>query len=303
MQETSVEWLGEIPAHWEIAPLYARYEVQLGKMLDTKRSAANKPLPTRNVDVQWGSINVENLPVMDFSPSDTQRFALKVGDLLVCEGGEVGRAAIWHGQLADCYYQKALHRVRPRRSDQEPRFLFFALHAAAHRGVFVAGSNPNTIDHLTAEKLRVHRFPFPSPAAQRAIADFLDRKTAAIDALTHKKERLIELLQEKRLALITQAVTKGLDPTVPMKNSAIEWLGEIPAHWEIKPIGYHVDLFGGGTPSKAEPRFWDGGVPWVSPKDMKSWTISDSEDHGRRGRHWHCAEMIGPRAVLIVVRG
>ncbi len=76
--------------------------------------------------------------------------------------------------------------------------------------------------------------PLPSDAEQRAIAAFLDRETARIDALVAKKERLIELLQEKRTALITRAVTKGLDPNVPMKDSGVEWLGEIPAHWEVE---------------------------------------------------------------------
>ena len=78
---------------------------------------------------------------------------------------------------------------------------------------------------------------FPSRRTeQRAIAAFLDRETAKIDALVAKKERLIELLQEKRTALITRAVTKGLDPNVPMKDSGVEWLGEIPAHWDVKPL-------------------------------------------------------------------
>ena len=84
--------------------------------------------------------------------------------------------------------------------------------------------------------IRDLRHPLPSEPEQRAIAAFLDRETARIDALVAKKERLIELLQEKRTALITRAVTKGLDPNVPMKDSGVEWLGEIPAHWEVKPL-------------------------------------------------------------------
>ena len=79
--------------------------------------------------------------------------------------------------------------------------------------------------------------PSPVSEQQRAIADFLDRETAKIDALVARKERLIELLQEKRTALITRAVTRGLDPNVPMKDSGVEWLGEIPAHWEAKGCG------------------------------------------------------------------
>ena len=76
--------------------------------------------------------------------------------------------------------------------------------------------------------------PFPASSEQGAIADFLDHETAKIDALVARKERLIELLQEKRTALITRAVTRGLDPNVPMKDSGVEWLGEIPAHWDVR---------------------------------------------------------------------
>ena len=83
------------------------------------------------------------------------------------------------------------------------------------------------------------------PGTSEAIAAFLDRETARIDALVAKKERLIELLQEKRTALITRAVTKGLDPNVPMKDSGVEWLGEIPAHWEVKPLRWALSVRSG----------------------------------------------------------
>ena len=86
--------------------------------------------------------------------------------------------------------------------------------------------------HLTYGMFGGVLSPYSPAEEQRAIAAFLDRETARIDALVAKKERLIELLQEKRTALITRAVTKGLDPNVPMKDSGVEWLGEIPAHWE-----------------------------------------------------------------------
>ena len=91
------------------------------------------------------------------------------------------------------------------------------------------------------------RIPLPPLGSQRAIADFLDRKTAAIDALIAKKERLVEVLQEKRQALITQAVTKGLDPNVPMKDSGVEWLGEIPAHWEVKALKHSGAMVTSGS--------------------------------------------------------
>lgn len=260
-------WLGDLPAHWTLAPAYARLEVQLGKMLDEKRITGDHLAPyLRNVDVQWGRIDVDELPEMDFTPADRMKFGLRPGDLLVCEGGEVGRCALWTGAIDECYFQKALHRVRLRSPSDCNRFIFYVLFAMASRGVFVAHGNPNTIPHLTAEKLRRHRLPFPPPREQRAIADFLDRKTRAIDELIRKKERLIELLQEKRQALITQTVTKGLDPTVPMKDSGVPWLGEIPAHWGVRRVGYLSRVVRGASPRPAgDPRYFDGyHIPWIT---------------------------------------
>ena len=104
-------------------------------------------------------------------------------------------------------------------------------------------------------------FPLPPLPEQRAIANFLDRKTAAIDELIRAKERLIELLQEKRQALITQAVTKGLDPNVPMKDSGIEWLGEVPSHWDVRKLKYACVLQRGFDLPQSERR--DGQVPVI----------------------------------------
>jgi type I restriction enzyme S subunit len=268
-KDSGVEWFGKIPTQWELAPVYARYEVALGKMLDAKRVTGEfSGHYLRNVDVQWDAVNTEGLPEMDFAPSERERYLLRPGDLLVCEGGEVGRTAIWHGEIEECFYQKAIHRVRPRLEDEAPRFFFYLMRTLAKQGVFIAGGNSNTIDHLTAVQLRHYRLPFAPPQEQRAIVAFLDRETARIDALVAKKERLIELLQEKRTALITRAVTKGLDPNVPMKDSGVEWLGEIPGHWEAKRIKWAARMESGHTPDKKVESYWQGGdIPWISLAD------------------------------------
>jgi type I restriction enzyme S subunit len=233
-KDSGVEWLGEIPKHWDVAPVYSRYEVALGKMLDAKKISGDSSGPyLRNVDVQWDAVNVDSLPEMDFSPSERERYGLRTGDILVCEGGEVGRTAIWNGQLDPCFYQKALHRVRPRSPHDVPRFFYYLMHSMAKRGVFAAGGNPNTIDHLTAVQLRHYRFPFGPASEQRAIAAFLDRETARIDALVAKKERLVELLQEKRTALITRAVTKGLASN---PRSGIACFSELPPGWTMRKL-------------------------------------------------------------------
>ena len=212
MKDSGVEWLGEIPAHWDIAPVYARYEVALGKMLDTKRvTGESSGRYLRNVDVQWDAVNVEDLPKMDFPSSERNRYLLRPEDLLVCEGGEVGRTAIWDGELDECFYQKAIHRVRPWSDSEIPRFFYFLMYALAKRGVFTAGGNPNTIDHLTAVQLRHYRVPFPGTSEQHSITAFLDRETAEIDALIAKVHQAIGYLKEFRTALISAAVTGKID--------------------------------------------------------------------------------------------
>lgn len=305
-KDSGVEWLGGIPAHWDIAPVYARYEVALGKMLDTKRvtgESSGKYL--RNIDVQWDAINVENLPEMDFPPTERNRYLLRPRDLLVCEGGEVGRTALWDGELEECYYQKAIHRVRPSADSENPRFFYFLMYALAKRGVFAAGGNPNTIDHLTAVQLRHYRLPFPAGIEQRAIANFLDRETAKIDALVSKKERLIELLQEKRTALITRAVTRGLDPNVPGKDSGVEWLSEIPSHWEAKKLGYVTSIRNGSTPSRGEARYWvDGLHPWLTSTKINEGVIVTADEFVTEAAVYEChLPRVPAGSILVAITG
>ena len=212
MKDSGVEWLGEIPAHWEVAPVYARYEVALGKMLDAKRISGNSLGPyVRNVDVQWDTVNTDNLPQMDFPSQERDRYRLQPGDLLVCEGGEVGRTAIWRGELEECFYQKAIHRVRPTSRRDLPLFFYYLMCSLTGRGVFLAGSNPNTISHLTAVQLRHYRVVCPPLSEQQAISEYLDSETAKIDALVAKVREAIEHLKELRSALISAAVTGRID--------------------------------------------------------------------------------------------
>ena len=212
MKDSGVEWLGEIPAHWDVAALRYRYEQTLGKMLDTKRITGEHLVPyLRNVDVQWDHINVLNLPSMDIRPHEMERFTVRPGDLLVCEGGETGRCAIWRGEIDTCGYQKALHRLRPLNEDREtPRFLYHMLAVAVAHGAFADGQG-STIAHLTGDMLRAHRFPFPPFTEQRAIVDFLDQETARIDVLVDKANDAVERLKEYRTAVISAAVTGRID--------------------------------------------------------------------------------------------
>ena len=212
LKPSGVEWLGDVPAHWEVTALRHRYSQSLGKMLDTKRITGNHLLPyLRNTDVQWDRINVEDLPRMDIPTSQYDQYTVQQDDLLVCEGGEVGRSALWSGQLTRCGFQKALHRLRPKNSEQDmPRFMYYALRSAAIGHTFSDG-HVSTIAHLTGEKLRAHRFPFRSLAEQIATVEHVDKATAEIDAAISRARRQIELLHEYRTRLIADVVTGKLD--------------------------------------------------------------------------------------------
>ncbi|MCX6633615.1 MAG: restriction endonuclease subunit S, partial [Acidobacteria bacterium] len=212
LKPSGVEWLGDIPEHWEVVALRFRYSQCLGKMLDAKRVLGVHSLPyLRNTDVQWDRINTTDLPVMDIAPSEYDRYTVRSGDLLVCEGGEVGRCAIWNGGLEPCGFQKALHRLRPLSLERDlPRFLYYVFRVATKSGAFEDG-HESTIAHLTGDKLRAHRLPFPGEKEQVEIVVYLDAASAAFARTMAEAHREISLLREYRTRLFADVVTGKLD--------------------------------------------------------------------------------------------
>ena len=236
-KNSGIGWIGEVPTHWEVTALRNRYEQCLGKMLDAKQGTGEHLMPyLRNVDVQWDRINVVDLPQIDIRPKEVERYTLRRGDLLVCEGGEVGRSAIWMEEIRQCAYQKALHRLRPRHRERDrPRFLLHALRVAVERGAFYDG-HESTIGHLTGEKLRAHRFAFPPETDQTEIEAFLDHRNQRIQRYIRAKEKLIGLLEEQKSAIVRDVVTGQIDvrtgrPYATYKRADPDWLGCVPRHW------------------------------------------------------------------------
>lgn len=261
-----VKWMGAVPSRWSIEPAKRHFVIQLGKMLqngptcDTDRMV----LYFKALHVLWGTVNANDLPEMWASPSEIKQYGVQSGDLLVCEGGEVGRAGIASDPPVDSIIQNALHRVRAKNTG-DVRFLMYVLNAVSSAGWFDVLCNRATIAHFTGEKFAALRIPLPTANEQQTIAAFLDRETARIDALIEKKQRQIELLQEKRSALISHALTKGLDPNAKMKDSGIDWLGEIPAHWEVKRVkNLGTIRYGLGEP----PEYVDDGLPFIRATDI-----------------------------------
>lgn len=209
MRDSGVEWIGQIPAHWMMPPMYTRFRVELGKMLDAKRISGRHLVPyLRNTDVQWGMINVDDLPEMDIHPSELQRFTVKNNDLLVCEGGEIGRCAIYRGTEEILGFQKALHRVRPFDGKRENiYYLYFVMMSAAHHGAFQLTAKTNTIAHLTGEMFRAYRFPQPSRREQDQIAEHLAALEEESGHAIKLEQVAIERLVEWKTVLTANTVT------------------------------------------------------------------------------------------------
>jgi type I restriction enzyme S subunit len=203
-----VPWLGDIPSHWRMARVGSLFEVQLGRMLSAERSAGpHLRRYLRNVNVRWGSVDTSDLAEMDFPPADRVRYLVRAGDLLVNEGGAgIGRAAIWDGEIEEIYYQKSVHRIRPR-GDVTVRWLLEWLRVVVNRHVFAVEGNLATIPHVPAEALRQYRVPCPPRDEADALIAALDSSVARDAAGLLATEAQIDLLTERRQALITAAVT------------------------------------------------------------------------------------------------
>ena len=188
----------------------------------------------------------------------------------------------------------------PNTTKQSLRWLYWVLQTLK----LDEGSGETAIPGLNRETAYEKQVFLPSPLEQQAIASFLDNEITRLDSLLLVKEQLIDLLTEKRRALIAHAVTRGLDPNAPLRDSGIPWLGKIPAHWESSPLRFLTTSMGGATPDKANSDYWSGTIPWVSPKDMKRDQISDAEDHVTEDAVTDSAlHMIPANSVLVVVRG
>jgi type I restriction enzyme S subunit len=184
--------VGVIPTDWRISTVGQEFEIQLGKMLDAEKNIGTPKPYLGNKAVQWGRVHIDDLPTMAMSRSDLDRFRLRRGDLLVCEGGEVGRAAIWDAPLEECYFQKALHRLRPTRGFNTHLMLALLKYWSDH-GMLSDYVSQTSIAHLTREKLAVVPISVPSAAEQRAIAAALsnvDALIAALDKLIAKKRAI-----------------------------------------------------------------------------------------------------------------
>ena len=280
-KESGVEWLGKIPEDWAVNRLRTTVTGCQNGVWGEEADGVHDLLCVRVADFDRGRFRVrmDEPTLRAIDPRIARSRRLEHDDLLLEKSGggdkqPVGAVVMYdHDQPAVC--SNFVARM-PVADDQDPRYLTY-LHATLYAArVNVRSIKQNTgIQNLDSASYLSEAVAVPPVKEQHAIADFLDRETEKIDALVARKERLIELLQEKRTALITRAVTRGLDPSVPRKDSGIEWLGEVPAHWEVcrlrRVVSKFVD-YRGKTPEKSM-----SGVPLVTARNIKNQSIDFSQ--------------------------
>lgn len=275
---TGHAWIGDLPRHWRLAKLkQAALRIESGGTPDT--GAPEYWSDDEEGGIPWVSIgDMSNRTCVDTTERrlSTRGVAVKglrvfpAGTLLFSMYASLGHSAILMRPAA---INQAILAIEPG-NDLLQGFLRRWLEFVRPQLVQFASSN--TQDNLNAEKVRALPVAIPTIEEQAAIAAFLDRETGKIDALVAEQERLIALLKEKRQALISHAVTKGLDPNVPMKDSGVEWLGQVPAHWRVAPIRKFAKLESGHTPSRAVPSYWDAcTIPWFTLGDV--WQIREDK--------------------------
>ena len=224
-KDSGVEWLGEIPAHWGMTRVADQSTLVNGYPFDSALFTLDEGMPL----VRIRDLHATKTAVK-FAGHPVAAARITTGDILIGMDGDFD-VARWQGN--DALLNQRMCCLRPRHSISG-QFMYHCLPFPLR--IVNDLTHSTTVKHLSSFDVKKVQIPFPPDAEQADIASFIDRETAKIDALVEKKERLIEVLQEKRTALITRAVTRGLDLNVPMKDSGVEWLGEIPAHWEVKRL-------------------------------------------------------------------
>ncbi|MFS8053487.1 restriction endonuclease subunit S [Rhizobium sp. BR 317] len=304
-RNSNLSWLGEFPEHWQLAPLkrFGRFEAGAG-FPDNEQGVEGEELPFFKVNAlgKAGNDSVLVAPEDSISFETAKRLRAYVFPPRSIAFAKIG-AALLLGRLRTLPVAACLDNNMMGFMVDPPNSMRFFLYAMSLVR-FDLIANPGTVPSLNQSQIANVKLSVPPPPEQTAIAAFLDRETGKIDALVEEQKRLIGLLQEKRQAVISHTVTKGLDSDARMKDSGIEWLGEVPAHWDLKPLKYVVSLKSGGTPSKANSTYWDGTIPWASAKDLKVDRLSTTADQITDTAIGDgAASLIPAGSIIVLVRG
>ena len=255
-----------VPSHWRRTALKYLGDYQNGYPFKPE-DRGEEGLPI----IRISQLTSDDEPAY-FKGELDQRVKVATGDLLFSWSATID-AYIW--SRGDAWLNQHIFKVTESQEASKDFLYYVIKHTAPKLADFDA--HGSTMRHIKKESLS-EKLYIPPQQEQLAIASFLDRETAKIDALIAEQQRLIELLQEKRKAVISHAVTKGLNPEAPMKDSGVEWLGEVPEHWIVGKLCYYARLDTGSTPDRQRPEYWNGDIPWVKTGEVRYEDIRETEE-------------------------
>lgn len=263
-KDSGVEWIGEVPSHWEIVPLKFTGEFGNGLTYSPKDVVDYGILVLRSSNIQNSSLSFEdNVYVSNVSKA----LLVHKGDVIICSrngsAALVGKSAFIDKDI-NATFGAFMMRYIPK-INKKYGFYLFQTAIGRYKGYFAT----TTINQLTKSTIGEMKVPLANTEEQTAIVDFLDKKCSEIDHVISAQQKRIALLQELKQSVITHAVTKGLDPNVEMKDSGVEWIGEVPSHWDVAPVKRYANIFTGNTPSTKEEKYYDSeDINWFTPVDF-----------------------------------
>ena len=253
-KDSGVEWLGEIPSHWDLYSLKRSVDKCTNGFWGAEPDGINDLCVLRVADFNRDNflINENKLTFRSIQPKEAENRLLKKGDLLIEKSGGGDKTLVGCVVMFDKEFSAItsnfVAKMTPNINTDSKYLTYSFAHLYSGRVNFPSIKQTTGIQNLDSEAYLIEKFGFPPKNEQIQIANFLDHETAKIDSLIEKQQQLIQLLKEKRQAVISHAVTKGLNPDVAMKDSGVEWLGEVPEHWDTTKIKYVAEL----TPKKSE---------------------------------------------------
>ena len=267
-------------SEWPLVRLGDHVDSCLGKMLDAKKNKGTLQPYLGNSNVRWGEFDLVDLAEMRFEPNEDERYGLRPGDLIVCEGGEPGRCAIWNGP-AGMKIQKALHRFRSTET-LDNHYLLYWFRNAAKTGYLESHFTGTTIKHLTVKAIAALEVALPPVGTQRAMVDSLRSLGDRIALLRETNATLEAIAQALFKSWFVdfdpvRAKQQGLAPTGMDEATAALFpdsfeesaLGLVPKGWQVRPIGDAVECVGGATPDTKDASFWSPEEhAWTTPKDL-----------------------------------
>ncbi|MHA6795908.1 restriction endonuclease subunit S [Pseudonocardia bannensis] len=299
---------------WPVVKLGDVAETALGRMLDRGRSNGYPEVPyLRNINVQWGRIDTADLLTMELPDELRDRFEVRTGDLLVCEGGEIGRAAVWSGSGTYVAYQKALHRVRPS-ADLDNRYLRYLLEHHANNGVLTRLATGSTIAHLPQQKLREVPVPLAPIDRQRHIVDTLESHLSHLDSATATLSRAKSATRAMMRSILQVGLRGELVDDDLSEGTGADLVGDrtnftpsgddrvwpVPETWRWARLGDLFEVSVGATPSRSVPELWAGDLPWVSSGEVSFGRISSTREHITRSAAGNPRTRIHPPGTVML---